>query len=112
MSTTNGQHLATPGFLEALIAVQLGSAAASAASRAQTPKTPKSAVASASKALQGGKGVALVYDAASSSQGTVNLKAYKLSQAFIDAHRAGRFDSQRSVFAQHSRDRLLIFGNR
>lgn len=108
VSTYHGQHLATPGFLDALIAIQLGAPTASASSRVQASSVTRSARApplaqASTRSSQGGKGVAIVYDLASASQGTVDLKAFKLSQAFVDAHRAGRFDSQRcAVPSDHS----------
>lgn len=38
-------------------------------------------------------------DLASASQGHVGLRAYRLTSAFIDAYRSGKFDTQRSVRA-------------
>ncbi|KAH9818037.1 hypothetical protein DFH28DRAFT_888873 [Melampsora americana] len=80
-STINSQHLATPGFIETLISIQIGS----------TPNLSKPSIKSKTLA---GKGLAIVYDLASSTQGTVNLKAYRLSQNFVEAYQNGRFDSQ------------------
>ncbi|KAH9807518.1 hypothetical protein DFH28DRAFT_914955, partial [Melampsora americana] len=81
-STINSQHLATPGFIETLISIQIGS----------TPNISKPSIKSKTLA---GKGLAIVYDLASSTQGTVNLKAYRLSQNFVEAYQNGRFDSQK-----------------
>lgn len=82
-STINSQHLATPGFIESLISIQIGAST--------SPSTTKS---SATSKVLAGKGLAIVYDLASSTQGTVNLKAFRLSQNFVQAYQNGKFDSQ------------------
>ncbi|KAG0147507.1 hypothetical protein CROQUDRAFT_656073 [Cronartium quercuum f. sp. fusiforme G11] len=85
-STINGQHLATPGFIETLISIQLGSSNLGS-KMINKPSNVKS------KTLAG-KGLAIVYDLASSTQGTVQLKAYRLSPNFVETYRSGKFDSQ------------------
>ncbi|EFP90196.1 uncharacterized protein PGTG_16474 [Puccinia graminis f. sp. tritici CRL 75-36-700-3] len=85
-STVNGQHCATPGFIETLISMQIG------APPAANPKTKT--VTSVRSKIAGGKGVALVYDLASATEGTVHLKAYRLSKEFIETYKSGKFDSQ------------------
>jgi len=101
VSTTNGQHLANPGFLDTLTALQLGAPALKAAKGVNAgPGGP-------SKPFHGGKGVAIVCDLASSSQGTVNLKAFRLSTAFVDAYQVGRFDSQSLIHAKLTPSNIL-----
>lgn len=39
-------------------------------------------------------------DIASATQGAVALKAYRLSQGFIDAYRAGKFDTARCAASE------------
>lgn len=39
--------------------------------------------------------IALVFDAARTSQGSLNLKAYRLSPAFMAAHKEGKFTTER-----------------
>ncbi|KNZ55543.1 eukaryotic translation initiation factor 3 subunit H [Puccinia sorghi] len=85
-STVNGQHCATPGFIENLISMQIGlPPAANPKTKNLAPVRPK---------LIGGKGVALVYDLASAAEGTIHLKAYRLSKEFVETYKAGVFDSQ------------------
>ncbi|MBW0552613.1 hypothetical protein O181_092328 [Austropuccinia psidii MF-1] len=84
-STMNGQHLATPGFIETLISMQIGPI--------PVASKPSSGLLT-SKSKFGGKGLALVYDLTSSSEGTIQLKAYKLSKEFVDTYKTGKFDSQ------------------
>lgn len=97
-STNNGQVLATGGFIEALVGAQLsgqgvGSGVkAQPAARAGLGARPQAQLASG-EANKAAKGIALVYDIASATQGAVGLKAYRLSQSFIDAYRAGKFDT-------------------
>ncbi|PLW42399.1 hypothetical protein PCANC_11346 [Puccinia coronata f. sp. avenae] len=86
-STINGQHCATPGFIENLIAMQIG------VPPVTNPKTKNVAAPVRSK-LVGGKGVALVYDLASATEGTIHLRAYRLSKEFIETYKSGQFDSQ------------------
>lgn len=98
LSTNNGQQLATSGFLEALLASQMSgggigsgpSHKAAPVGRAAAAKTPLPAGSGAAN----GKGIALVYDLASAAQGYVGIKAYRLSKAFVEAYRAGKFDTQ------------------
>lgn len=86
-STINGQHCATPGFIEMLISMQIGGTPATGT------KAAKSNISVRSK-ITGGKGVALVYDLASAGEGTVNLRGYRLSKEFVETYKSGRFDSQ------------------
>lgn len=46
-------------------------------------------------------------DVASANQGHVGLKAFRLSAAFVEAHRAGKFDTQRFVRSPRSRIDLI-----
>jgi translation initiation factor 3 subunit H len=39
--------------------------------------------------------VALIYDVSRSSQGTLNLRAYRLSPAFVTAYKEGKFTTER-----------------
>jgi hypothetical protein len=41
--------------------------------------------------------VALVYDVSRSSQGTLNLRAYRLSPSFVTAYKEGKFSTERYV---------------
>jgi translation initiation factor 3 subunit H len=41
--------------------------------------------------------VALVYDVSRSSQGTLNLRAYRLSPSFVTAYKEGKFTTERYV---------------
>jgi translation initiation factor 3 subunit H len=43
------------------------------------------------------KTVALVYDVSRSSQGTLNLRAYRLSPSFVTAYKEGKFTTERYV---------------
>lgn len=96
-STNNGQQLAMSGFVEALLAAQMSgggigsgpSHKAAPVGRSAAAKTPLPAGSGA----KNGKGIALVYDLASAAQGYVGIKAYRLSAAFIEAYRAGKFDT-------------------
>lgn len=85
-STINGQHCATPGFIETLISMQIGP-------NLNTNTNSKPATSIRSK-FTGGKGVALVYDLASATEGTIHLKAYRLSREFVETYKTGKFDSQ------------------
>ncbi|BGP09251.1 hypothetical protein NBRC10512_000495 [Rhodotorula toruloides] len=98
-STNNGQVLATGGFIEALVGAQLSGGGVGSLQRAQ-PVNRAGVVGQkgpvqlpSGEANKSGKGIALVYDIASATQGAVGLKAYRLSQAFIDAYRSGKFDT-------------------
>ncbi|GJN90016.1 hypothetical protein Rhopal_003011-T1 [Rhodotorula paludigena] len=101
-STNNGQILATGGFIEALVGAQLSGGGVGSGQKAQPVARPglgprtQTQLASG-EANKSGKGIALVYDIASATQGAVGLKAYRLSQAFIDAYRAGKFDTARLI---------------
>ena len=44
------------------------------------------------------KTVALIYDVSRSSQGTLNLRAYRLSPSFITAYKEGKFTTERYVW--------------
>lgn len=52
-----------------------------------------------------GKGVLIVHDLAQSAQGNTSVKAYRLSPAFVDAHRKGKFHTQSLI------DHKLTFAN-
>jgi translation initiation factor 3 subunit H len=65
---------------------------------AANPKTKN--VTSVRSKIVGGKGVALVYDLASATEGTVHLKAYRLSKEFVETYKSGKFDSQKFVLIQ------------
>ncbi|PRQ77733.1 hypothetical protein AAT19DRAFT_8801 [Rhodotorula toruloides] len=98
-STNNGQILATGGFIEALVGAQLSGGGVGSLQRAQ-PVNRAGVVGQkgpvqlpSGEANKSGKGIALVYDIASATQGAVGLKAYRLSQAFSDAYRSGKFDT-------------------
>jgi translation initiation factor 3 subunit H len=41
--------------------------------------------------------VALIYDVSRSSQGTLNLRAYRLSPSFVTAYKEGKFTTERYV---------------
>jgi translation initiation factor 3 subunit H len=41
------------------------------------------------------KTVALIYDVSRSSQGTLNLRAYRLSPQFVAAYKEGKFTTER-----------------
>lgn len=105
------------GFVDALLGAQMsgggigsGQAKATPVGRSAAAKTPLLS-GSGSKT---GKGIALVYgeltlaprteegadfcvrtDLASANQGHVGLRAYRLTPNFVEAYRAGRFDTQR-----------------
>ncbi|KAI8457680.1 hypothetical protein BY996DRAFT_4578083 [Phakopsora pachyrhizi] len=85
-STVNGQHLSIPGFIETLVSMQIDTVSNPA------PKSVR--FAPGAKKSAGGKGVALVYDVTSPVEGTLNLKAYRLSRNFIETYQSGRFDSR------------------
>ncbi|CAH7690621.1 hypothetical protein PPACK8108_LOCUS26026 [Phakopsora pachyrhizi] len=85
-STVNGQHLSIPGFIETLVSMQIDTVSNPA------PKSVR--FAPGAKKSAGGKGVALVYDVTSPVEGTLNLKAYRLSKNFIETYQSGRFDSR------------------
>ncbi|ORY65620.1 hypothetical protein BCR35DRAFT_322361 [Leucosporidium creatinivorum] len=95
-STNNGQHLATAGFVDALLGAQMSGGGIGSGQAKATPvgrsaaKTPLQS-GSGSKT---GKGIALVYDLASANQGHVGLRAYRLTPNFVEAYRAGKFDTQ------------------
>ncbi|GAA5956977.1 hypothetical protein JCM3765_006658 [Sporobolomyces pararoseus] len=97
-STNNGQILATGGFLEALVGAQLSGGGVGSGQKTQpTPRPglgqrPVSQVSSGEQ-NKSGKGIALVYDIASAAQGAVGLKAYRLTSNFVEAYRAGKFDT-------------------
>ncbi|KAI5476242.1 hypothetical protein MNV49_007942 [Pseudohyphozyma bogoriensis] len=95
VSANNGQQLAIPGFIEALVGAQLaGGGLGSGAPKAQPvgrsaaakPQVP-------TQASTNGKGIALVFDIASTAQGGVGLKAFRLTDEFVNAYRAGKFDT-------------------
>ncbi|POY75295.1 putative Proline racemase [Rhodotorula taiwanensis] len=98
-STNNGQVLATGGFVEALVGAQLSGGGVGSGAKAQPVARPGMGAAkpathlASGDANKSGKGIALVYDVASATQGAVALKAYRLSQNFVDAYRAGKFDT-------------------
>ncbi|KAM0750975.1 hypothetical protein T439DRAFT_326013 [Meredithblackwellia eburnea MCA 4105] len=98
-SSNNGQHLAIPGFVEALVGAQLTGGGIGSASQAHKP-TPVGRVQPTKATLPSGtgtksaKGIALVYDVASAGQGHVGLRAFRLSSAFIEAYREGKFDTR------------------
>ncbi|KWU43759.1 hypothetical protein RHOSPDRAFT_29552 [Rhodotorula sp. JG-1b] len=97
-STNNGQVLATGGFVEALVGAQLSGGGVGSGAKTQPVARPgmgprPAAQLASGDANKSGKGIALVYDIASATQGAVALKAYRLSQGFIDASRAGKFDT-------------------
>lgn len=52
-----------------------------------------------------GKGVLIVHDLAQSAQGNTSVKAYRLSPAFVDAQRKGKFHTQSLI------DHKLTFAN-
>ncbi|GAA5987325.1 hypothetical protein JCM10908_001910 [Rhodotorula pacifica] len=97
-STNNGQVLATGGFVEALVGAQLSGGGVGSGAKTQPVARPgmgprPAAQLASGDANKSGKGIALVYDIASATQGAVALKAYRLSQGFVDAYRAGKFDT-------------------
>jgi hypothetical protein len=53
------------------------------------------------------KTVALIYDVSRSSQGTLNLRAYRLSPSFVTAYKEGKFSTERYVFVHPVRAQLL-----
>lgn len=60
------------------------------------------------------KNVALVHDVSRSSQGALNLRAFKLSQSFMAAFKEGKFTTERSVTAHQEPPPLhliLTFGS-
>ncbi|SCV74902.1 BQ2448_7931 [Microbotryum intermedium] len=96
-STNNGQTLAIAGFVEALIGAQMSGGGVGSGLGKATPVGRAAATKTNLVPGQGaknGKGIALVYDVASAAQGHVGLKAYRLSAAFVEAYRAGKFDTQ------------------
>lgn len=46
--------------------------------------------------------VALVYDVSRSSQGSLNLRAYRLSPTFVTAYKEGKFTTERYVLQSYS----------
>ncbi|GAA5867005.1 hypothetical protein JCM3774_003753 [Rhodotorula dairenensis] len=97
-STNNGQVLATGGFVEALVGAQLSGGGVGSGAKTQPVARPgmgprPAAQLASGDANKSGSGIALVYDIASATQGAVALKAYRLSQGFLDAYRAGKFDT-------------------
>ncbi|KAK3068279.1 hypothetical protein LTR53_014276 [Teratosphaeriaceae sp. CCFEE 6253] len=47
--------------------------------------------------MEGERNVALVFDVGRSSQGSCNIKAYRLSPTFMEAHKEGKFTTERYV---------------
>ncbi|GAA6028811.1 hypothetical protein JCM8097_007407 [Rhodosporidiobolus ruineniae] len=97
-STNNGQVLATGGFFDALVGAQLSGGGVGSGTKAQAVSRPGLGVKQTTQLASGdqnkcGSGIALVYDISSATQGAVGLKAYRLSSAFVDAYRAGKFDT-------------------
>ncbi|GAA5864790.1 hypothetical protein JCM8547_009234 [Rhodosporidiobolus lusitaniae] len=97
-STNNGQVLATGGFLEALVGAQLSGGGVGSGHKAQAVARPGLGMKQTTQLASGsnnksGTGIALVYDIASATQGAVGLKAYRLSASFVEAYRAGKFDT-------------------
>ncbi|GAA5971112.1 hypothetical protein JCM21900_004568 [Sporobolomyces salmonicolor] len=97
-STNNGQILATGGFLDALVGAQTSGGGIGSGQKTQPAPRPgmgqrPTVQVASGEQNKSGKGIALVYDIASATQGAVGLKAYRLSPAFIEAHRAGQFDT-------------------
>ncbi|GAA6009978.1 hypothetical protein JCM10207_007503 [Rhodosporidiobolus poonsookiae] len=97
-STNNGQILATGGFLEALVGAQLSGGGVGSGMKAQAVVRPglgtkQTTQLASGDANKNGAGIALVYDIASATQGAVGLKAYRLSASFVEAYRAGKFDT-------------------
>ncbi|KAK4699764.1 translation initiation factor 3 subunit H, partial [Phenoliferia sp. Uapishka_3] len=95
-STNNGQHLAMPGFIDALVGAQLsgggigsGQSKVAPVGRTNAAKAPMPS----GTGTKSGKGIALVFDVASATQGHVGLRAYRLTPDFIEAYRAGKFDT-------------------
>lgn len=86
------------GFVEALLAAQMsGGGIGSGASAKATPvgrsAQAKAASLPAGQGAKNGKGVAIVYDLASAGQGHVGVKAFRLTAAFVETYRSGRFDT-------------------
>ncbi|KAK4047403.1 hypothetical protein OIV83_005450 [Microbotryomycetes sp. JL201] len=98
-SANNGQQLAIGGFVDALIGAQLtGGGIGSLSKAAPVGRTSSSKPALPSgTGVKHGKGIALVYDIASAAQGHVGLRAYRLAPNFVDAYRAGKFDTQNLI---------------
>ncbi|KAM0786428.1 hypothetical protein ACM66B_001892 [Microbotryomycetes sp. NB124-2] len=98
-SANNGQELAIAGFVDALIGAQLTGGGVGSLTKA----APVGRTSSAKPALPAGtgdkfgKGIALVYDVASAAQGHVGLRAYRLAPNFVEAYRAGKFDTQNLI---------------
>ncbi|GAA5933298.1 uncharacterized protein JCM15063_001276 [Sporobolomyces koalae] len=97
-STNNGQILATGGFLDALVGAQLSGGGVGSGQKAQPTPRPGLGQRPAAQLASGeqnksGKGIALVYDIASATQGAVGLRAYRASPQFVEAYRAGKFDT-------------------
>lgn len=121
-STNNSQQLAMGGFIEALINAQMSGGGIGSGATAKPIPLGRTSVAVKPAALAGNanksaKGIALVYgqfrsralffkvpssdyktsDIASASQGHVGIRAYRLSAPFVEAYRAGKFDTQSYV---------------
>ncbi|GAA5889491.1 hypothetical protein JCM6882_007049 [Rhodosporidiobolus microsporus] len=97
-STNNGQVLATGGFLDALVGAQLSGGGVGSGTKAQAVARPglgprQTTQLASGDANKNGAGIALVYDISSAAQGAVGLKAYRLSSSFVEAYRAGKFDT-------------------
>ncbi|GAA5982450.1 hypothetical protein JCM11641_006120 [Rhodosporidiobolus odoratus] len=97
-STNNGQILATGGFLDALVGAQLSGGGIGSGTKAQAVARPGLGMKQTTQLASGdanknGAGIALVYDITSAAQGSVGLKAYRLSSSFVEAYRAGKFDT-------------------
>ena len=96
-TSANGQANAPSGALvEALVRYQLGGSVEGAASGSSAVK-PKSTLGRPPRAP--GAGVALVCDAASgqAAVGALSLKAYRVSDEYLSALKAGRLDAQACV---------------
>jgi len=86
------------GFVEALLAAQMSGGGIGSGASAKATPVGRSAQAKASALPAGsgaknGKGVAIVYDLASAGQGHVGVKAFRLTGAFIETYRSGKFDT-------------------
>ncbi|KAH8915054.1 hypothetical protein BT69DRAFT_941087 [Atractiella rhizophila] len=102
LATSYGQHLSTPGFIDALLAAQQGYPIGGKGPTTKSVKFGAPVAAATPNSPQWGKpgaAVALVYDVAASSQGSISLKAFRLSSSFLEAHKTNTFDLQ--SFADH-----------
>lgn len=98
VSVNNGQQLATTGLVESLLAAQLyGSGLGAGAKAGAASRSSKASLASMQNASKSGKGIVLVYDVTSAAQGSVGLKAFRLTNEFVSAYRSRKFDSSRFV---------------